>query len=162
MPRSFRLVLAGGVMAVLVAAFAGFVPRGATLAAEDAKSDQAALEPVEPNLHLFMELLLEPAYERFKELMKEEPANAQAWKAARSYSLFLAESNNLILDRPIKGADAEGWNQITVETRQAAGELYLAVKERDYEIAKEQWVATLKKCNLCHERYHGGKPILEP
>ena len=153
-------------IAVLGTIVAGFL--GSTLRNDVANSVRAAdanaataPEPVEDDMHEFMEYVFQPTYRRLKAEMAEQPADNQAWKAIKSDSLILAEGGNLLLIRtPDEKADS--WNEHSAAVRELAGELYASAKAKDYAAAREHYTTMLQKCNSCHNDFADGEHQLKP
>ncbi|MFM8328044.1 MAG: hypothetical protein ACKN9U_24550, partial [Pirellulaceae bacterium] len=59
----------------------------------------AAIKPVDVNMHDFMEGMFQAPYRRLKTAMEKEPMEPPAWKSLRSDALILAEGCNLLLTR---------------------------------------------------------------
>src|SRR5829696_346264 len=81
------------------------------------------LEPV-AETKLLMEGLAHPNFKAVDRRLKAEPADADEWKLVRGQSLLLAETANLLMIRPPKGARAEElWMGRATDLRDAAGKL---------------------------------------
>lgn len=131
-----------------------------TSAAEPA-AEAPKPEPVESDMHEFMEYQFQPVYLRLKQALAQAPADRAGWKGVKSDSLILAEGGNLLLLREPK-ADAAEWAEYSVETRQHGGELYKAAKASDYANARKHYEAMLVSCNACHTKFADGKHQLKP
>ena len=131
---------------------------------ESAEPDGAAsIEPVEPNMHEFMEYYFEPAYKSLHESMGSEPENNTGWKSIKADSLVLAEGGNLLLvHKPYKSDDVASWKKHSEGVRQHGGELFAAAKKKDYAAARKAYEAMIGQCNNCHDGFHKGKPNLKP
>ena len=70
-----------------------------TARAETPPMPQSQPQPVEKNMHEFMEYVFQPTYQRLKQSMAGLPANSGAWKGIKSDALILAEGGNLLLLR---------------------------------------------------------------
>ncbi|REJ93934.1 MAG: hypothetical protein DWQ34_01435 [Planctomycetota bacterium] len=123
--------------------------------------DDGAAEPVESDMHEFMEYVFQPTFKRLKPAMAEEPVDNQAWKAIKADALILAEGGNLLLMRQPE-EDAADWTEHSVQVRQYGGELYRAAKAKDYAKARGHYESMVKNCNACHEQFAGGEHILAP
>lgn len=121
----------------------------------------AQLEPVETDMHEFMEYVFQPTYKRLKVAMSEAPKDNSGWKAIKADSLILAEGGNLTMMRP-PADDNEDWNQLCAEVRDHGKSLYTAARKKDYETAHKSYVMMLKKCNACHDQFAGGEHQLAP
>jgi len=130
------------------------------LHAETPKSS-SEVEPVDDDMHHFMEYVFEPAYKRLKTSMAEEPSGKEVWKAIKGDSLTLAEAANLLLHR-LPEENAGDWQKYAVETRKAGGEFYQAARASDYTTAFEAYRGMLKSCNACHDQFAEGEHQLKP
>lgn len=157
--RHFGMVIAG----IALAGFLGVsLMNGETRSAGAADADaDAAPEPVEDDMHEFMEYVFQPTYRRLKAEMAEAPADNQAWKAIKSDSLILAEGGNLLLIRTPE-EDADEWTEHSAAVRDLGGELYAAAKAKDYEAARRHYTAMLTQCNHCHNDFADGEHQLTP
>lgn len=118
-------------------------------------------EPVEPDMHEFMEYVFQPTFRRLKESMAGTPADNQAWKSIKADSLILAEGGNLLLMRPADD-DAADWVHHSVEVRSEGGQLYRAAKSKNEKLARTHYESMVQNCNACHEQFAGGEHILTP
>jgi hypothetical protein len=135
-------------------------PRPAVQAGDEAKA-AAAVEPVETDMHEFMEYAFEPTFKRLKPAMAAAPADNAGWKVIKADGLILAEGGNLLLARqPEEHADV--WVQFATTVRKHGGELYAAGKKKDFASARTAYTAMIRSCNECHEQFADGKHQLEP
>jgi len=132
-----------------------------SLQAASAADNKDAAEPVEPDMHEFMEYVFQPTFKRLKPVMAAAPADNQAWKAIKADSLILAEGGNLLLIRQPKD-DAADWIKHSVQVRDFGGQLYRAAKAKDYTLARKHYESMVKNCNACHQQFAGGEHILTP
>ncbi|HEV7282227.1 MAG TPA: hypothetical protein VGN57_18635 [Pirellulaceae bacterium] len=131
------------------------------VAAAEPAAEAAQPEPVEADMHEFMEYQFQPVYLRLKQSLAKAPADRAGWKGVKSDSLILAEGGNLLLLRK-PDADAADWDRYSVETRQHGGDLYRAAKASDYPAARKHYEAMLVSCNACHTQFADGKHQLKP
>ncbi|QDT26342.1 cytochrome c [Gimesia panareensis] len=131
-----------------------------TLAGSDAKKTQAGV-PVEPDMHEFMEYVFQPTYKRLKQAIAAEPDNRKVWKAIKSDALILAEGGNLLLLHDPQN-DRSSWNEYSQDVRKEGGLLYKAAKSKDFKTARKHYVAMLKNCNACHQKFADGEHQLTP
>ncbi|HAH43371.1 MAG TPA: hypothetical protein DCM07_00690, partial [Planctomycetaceae bacterium] len=118
-------------------------------------------EPVEPDMHEFMEYVFQPTYKRLKQAMASEPADRNAWKSIKADSLILAEGGNLLLlHKPEENRKA--WDAHSIEVRKAGGQLYQAAKAKDFKAAQMHYQSMLKNCNACHQQFADGEHQLKP
>ena len=132
-----------------------------TVQAEPANQKTSAGEPVEPDMHEFMEYVFQPTYKRLKQAMATEPADRSAWKTIKADSLILAEGGNLLLLHD-PGKNRKEWDAHSIEVRKAGGQLYKAAKAKDFKAAQMHYQSMLKNCNACHQQFAGGKHQLKP
>jgi cytochrome c556 len=111
------------------------------------------LEPV-AETKLLMEGLAQPNFKGVDRLLKAEPADAEAWQFARGQSLLLAETANLLMLRPPKGADAEAtWMGRATDLREAASKLARGAAARDYAKSRQALGGVAAACNRCHDSF---------
>lgn len=118
-------------------------------------------QPVETDMHEFMEYVFQPTYKRLKPAMASEPKDNAVWKEIKSTSLILAEGGNLLLFR-VPEKNAAAWNADSIAVRDLGGELYRAAQKKDYPTALTHYKAMLTKCNSCHNQFADGKHQLSP
>lgn len=118
-------------------------------------------EPVESDMHEFMEYVFQPTFKRLQPAMSAEPTDHQGWKSIKADSLILAEGGNLLLIRqPEEGAN--DWAKHSVQVRDFGGELYRAAKTKDYPLARKNYESMVESCNACHQQFAHGEHILTP
>jgi len=132
-----------------------------TQAEEEEVTYNLPLEPVEADMHEFMEYAFEPFFHELKESMAEAPADKKSWVPVKAHSLILAEAGNLLMLRGPDENKAE-WNQLAKELRDQGKLLYAAAKKRDYDSSRKQYEAFVTKCNACHEKFAEGEHIQKP
>lgn len=157
--KTLGMAIAGAIVAGFLGVYVS--EESGPVRADDADAGPAAPEPVEDDMHEFMEYVFQPTYLRLKASMAEEPADNQAWKAIKSDSLILAEGGNLLLVRPPE-EEADSWNAHAVAVRELGGELYAAAKAKDYEASRRHYTAMLIQCNRCHDDFAEGEHQLKP
>ena len=146
-------VLAGSLLTIAAS-------RGMKASAQS-QPPNAQTQPVEKDMHEFMEYVFQPTYKRLQQSMAAEPADNNAWKGIKADSLILAEGGNLLLFRsPEK--EAAAWNDLSAAVRDAGGSLYQAAKKKDYKMARQHYEVMLKKCNACHDKFADGEHQLSP
>ncbi|QDT90197.1 cytochrome c [Gimesia algae] len=129
--------------------------------AEPANEKKDTGEPVEPDMHEFMEYVFQPTYKRLKRAMAAEPADRNAWKTIKTDSLILAEGGNLLLLHD-PGKNRTEWDAHSVQVRKAGGQLYKSAKAKDFKAAQMHYQSMLKNCNACHQQFADGKHQLKP
>jgi len=111
------------------------------------------LEPI-AEVKLLMEGLAHPNFKALDRLLKESPADAEAWQFARGQSLLLAETANLLLLRPPKSAKAEAaWMARATEFRDAAVRLARTTSAQDAPKSQAALLSLATTCNRCHETF---------
>ena len=122
---------------------------------------QGQPQPVEKDMHEFMEYVFQPTYKRLKPLMANAPSDNVGWKGIKADSLTLAESGNLLLSR-VPDKDREKWVEWSTAVRETGGELYQAAKKKDFPSARKHYETMLTKCNACHTHFAHGEHQLSP
>lgn len=150
--------------------FAGAITSAVSVGAWTCRSISAAgpagdkpvkQEPVERDMHEFMEYAFQPTYRRLKGAMAVQPTDKVDWKAIKSDSLILAEGGNLLLARPPE-TDMPSWNELSASVRSSGGEIYRAARMKDFPAARRHYEAMLTNCNRCHDKFAGGEHQLVP
>lgn len=129
--------------------------------AGEAEAQSAEPQPVDDDMHHFMEYIFEPAYSRLKTNVAQEPKDKAVWSAVKGDSLTLAECANLLLLRA-PAENAEAWKKLSLEVRQHGGELYQAARKSDYATARKAYATMIKSCNACHHQFADGEHQLMP
>lgn len=160
MTSQLRILLPLCLLILVVAGGLWFQPVP-THAAVAATADDAATEPVESDMHEFMEYIFQPTFRRLKPAMASEPTEKSVWKAIKSDALILAEGGNLLLDRQPED-DRADWVKHSVQVREFGGQLYRAAKAKDYATARSHYESMTQNCNACHHQFAGGEHILAP
>ena len=127
--------------------------------ARASKLADAAPQPVEDDMHEFMEYAFQPTYRRLKASMAKAPATTSDWKAIKADLLVLAEGGNLLL---IRSPGDDTWNKLAVAVRRAGGKLYKAAGKKDLQATQASYAALLNNCNACHREFADGKHQLTP
>jgi hypothetical protein len=157
--QSGRWFIAIACVLALVVTLAQSTQHPAVLGDDAASS--AAAEPVEPDMHEFMEYAFEPTFQRLKPAMAAEPADAKGWKVIKADGLILAEGGNLLLAR-VPDENAADWTRLSLAVRTHGGALYAAGKKRDFAAAKTAYTTMIENCNACHTKFAEGEHQLEP
>ena len=128
--------------------------------ADDAKPADNDIQPVDDDMHHFMEYVFEPNYKRLKAAMATEPSDKQAWKGIKGDALTLAECANLLAMRvPENGY---GWKPFSLQVRGYGSQLYQAARKSDYPAARKAYTSMLQQCNACHKKFADGEHQLTP
>ena len=139
----------------------GLVMMPSTHAADEDVKPAGKMQPVEDDVHEFMEYAFEPFFHELKKSLAAPPKDKRAWVPVKANSLILAENGNLLMLRgPDEGKAA--WNQLSVELRDQGKLLYQAAKKRDFETARRHYEVFVSKCNACHQKFAEGEHIQKP
>lgn len=149
------------VAVVLVGSLAVMSVSRPTTAVAAAPTTPSGPQPVEPDMHEFMEYVFQPTYKRLKLSIAGEPADNNGWKGIKADALILAEGGNLLMLRTPK-KDAAAWNEISADVRASGAGLYQSAKSKDYMSARQHYEVMLKKCNACHDKFADGEHQLSP
>jgi len=149
------------VVVVLVGSFAVMSVSRSTTAVAAAPTTPNGPQPVEPDMHEFMEYVFQPTYKRLKLSFAGEPADNTGWKGIKADALILAEGGNLLMLRTPK-KDAAAWNEMSEAVRASGASLYQSAKSKDYKAARQHYEVMLKKCNACHDKFADGEHQLSP
>jgi hypothetical protein len=128
--------------------------------ADDAKPADNDIQPVDDDIHHFMEYVFEPNYKRLKAAMATEPADKQVWKGIKGDALTLAECANLLAMRVPE--DGYMWKDISLRVRGQGSQLYQAARKSDYASARKAYTSMLQQCNACHKKFADGIYLLKP
>ena len=136
-------------------------PTGSPVQADDAKTVDNDIQPVDDDMHHFMEYVFEPSYKRLQAAMAAEPSDKQAWKRIKGDALTLAECANLLAMRmPKEGG--YGWKPFSLQVRGHGSQLYQAARKSDYPAARKAYTSMLQQCNACHKKFADGEHQLTP
>ena len=135
-------------------------PVDSPVEADDAKPADNDIQPVDDDIHHFMEYIFKPNYTRLKAAMAREPADKQAWRAIKEDSLTLAECANLLAMRVPE--DGYMWKDISIRVRDRGSQFYQAARKSDYASARKAYVSMLQQCNACHTKFADGEHQLMP
>ena len=132
-----------------------------SIAADDVTTTASQFQPIDDDMHHFMEYVFEPSYKRLQAAMAAEPSDKQAWKRIKGDALTLAECANLLAMRmPKEGG--YGWKPFSLQVRGHGSQLYQAARKSDYPAARKAYTTMLTNCNACHKQYADGKHQLNP
>lgn len=130
-------------------------------AAEPSKAPPGTPEPVEDDMHEFMEYVFQPNYGLLKKSLAKAPTTKEDWFHLKAGSLVLAEGGNLILLRGPE-EDREEWIEYATAVRNLGGKTYRAAQSQDFKAARSNYEAMITKCNACHQHYADGEHQLTP
>jgi hypothetical protein len=110
------------------------------------------LEPV-AETRLLMEGISMPNFQGLQKLLKEKPADADAWTFGRGQALLIAENGNLLLLRPPRSQGQDAWMTHAMDLRTAGTRLARTMAGRDYEGSRAGLVEMTNVCNRCHHAF---------
>ena len=120
---------------------------------QPAPSAPPQLEPI-AEARLLMIGITKPNFDALGKLLKEKPADADAWTFARGQAILMAEAGNLLMMRPPKAKAAQdAWMNRSVELRTAAVKVAKAAGEKDFSTARTAMASLANACNRCHETF---------
>lgn len=103
---------------------------------------------------LLMDALLRPNYRGVNVILKNPPAEGEAWAFGRGQALLLAESANLLMLRPPRsGQGADAWLARAADLRDSATKLARLMAARDYDRSRFAVVEVANSCNRCHRAF---------
>jgi hypothetical protein len=109
-------------------------------------------EPV-AETRLLMEGINQANFRGLERILKERPADVEAWTFARGQALLIAETGNLLMLRPPRGKGQDAWMGHAAELRDAATSLGRAAGKRDYERSVNAFRDLAGTCNRCHQTF---------
>jgi hypothetical protein len=110
------------------------------------------LEPV-AETRLLMDGLNQANFTGLERLLKQKPADAEAWSFARGQALLIAETGNLLMLRPPKNPGEVAWMDRCRELREAATGLARAVSTRDFDRSRTALTDVADACTRCHQTF---------
>jgi hypothetical protein len=152
-----RRTLAGGAL-VALAALLAWARGGATQqpprqpAAQPGAKVTPKLEPV-AETRLLMEGLAHANFRGIERLLREKPAEVQAWTFIRGQALLIAETGNLLMLRPPRSQGQPVWFDRATELRKSAGELARTAGAQNYAQSRAAFVSLANTCNRCHQSF---------
>ncbi len=102
---------------------------------------------------LLMEGLAHVNFRGLDRILKQKPAEDQAWTFARGQALLIAETANLLMLRPPRNEGESVWFERAMELRGVAGKLAQTVVKRDYQASRAGLVDLANACNRCHQTF---------
>ena len=131
------------------------------LRADEASQREERPQPVEDDMHEFMEYVFEPSYKRLKAQIAAEPSNKSGWKAIKSDALILSEATNLLWLREPED-NLTDWHRLASSVRDEGSHLYRAARKKNYAEARTHYANMLVMCNRCHDEFAEGEHQLQP
>jgi Cytochrome C' len=143
-----RLVPLLAVVAALVTA----TQATSQLPSRPAAKPQPRLEPV-AETRLLMQGINQANFNGLERILKEKPADVEAWTFARGQALLIAEGGNLLMLRPPKNQGVDAWMDRSQELRDSATALAKAAGNRDYERSRAGLTDLANTCTRCHQTF---------
>jgi cytochrome c556 len=118
-----------------------------------------AAKPASPRLEavaetrLLMEGLAQANFRGLEKMLKDKPADGDAWGFTRGQALLIAETGNLLMLRPPHNQGQDAWMDRSRELRDAAKGLAKASGNRDYEASRAALGDVANSCNRCHQTF---------
>jgi hypothetical protein len=109
-------------------------------------------EPV-AETRLLMEGLNQANYRGLERLLRDKPADVEAWTFARGQALLIAETGNLLMLRPPRGKGQDAWMDHAAELREAATALARTAAKRDLDRSRNAFRDLAGACNRCHQAF---------
>jgi cytochrome c556 len=119
----------------------------------------SAPPPAKPRLEavaetrLLMEGLAQANFHGLEKMLKDKPADPDAWAFTRGQALLIAETGNLLMIRPPHNQGQEAWMDRSTALRDAAKSLAKACGNRDYEGSRAGLADVANACNRCHQTF---------
>ena len=156
-----RILLAAAAILLAVAAPALTQPKGKPAAPAAPPRPAPKREPV-AETRLLMEGLNLSNFRGLERLLKDKPADVEAWTFIRGQALLIAETGNLLLLRPPRNQGRDTWMKEAMDMRQAAGTLARQLGGRDYERSKVALAELRVACNHCHQTFRVPVKVAPP
>jgi hypothetical protein len=102
---------------------------------------------------LLMNGLAHANFRGLERILKQKPAEDQAWKFARGQALLIAETGNLLMLRPPHNAGEPIWFDKAMSLRDAASELAQTAARKDFEACRANLQNVANRCNSCHQSF---------
>ena len=102
---------------------------------------------------LLMEGLAHANFRGLEKLLKEKPAEDEAWGFARGQALLIAETGNLLMLRPPRNPGEKAWLERAGDLRAAAGQLGKALAAHDFDQSRQGLSSLANRCNACHQTF---------
>jgi hypothetical protein len=102
---------------------------------------------------LLMEGLNQANFRGLDKLLREKPADPEAWTFARGQALLIAEAGNLLMLRPPRSKGQDEWMDRAAELREAATAVARAAGRRDFERSRNAFRDLAQTCNRCHQSF---------
>ena len=110
------------------------------------------LDPV-AETRLLMEALAHANFRGIERLLREKPAEAQAWTFIRGQALLIAETGNLLMLRPPRSQGQAVWFERSMELRKVAADLARVAAAQNFAQSRAGFVNLANSCNRCHQTF---------
>ncbi|HKB38945.1 MAG TPA: cytochrome c [Gemmataceae bacterium] len=110
------------------------------------------LEPV-AETGLIMNGLAHANFAGLERLLKQKPADNEAWVFARGQALLIGETANLLMIRPPKNSGETAWMDHCKELRDSATALARTAATRDFDGSRNALGDLAVTCNRCHQTF---------
>ncbi|MCS6852164.1 MAG: hypothetical protein NZ700_13460 [Gemmataceae bacterium] len=130
-----------GLLAVAVAAVSGAQPPA-----------PSRLEAV-AETRLLMEGLNQANFRGLERLLRQRPADPEAWVFIRGQALLIAETGNLLMLRPPRNQGQAVWMERSAELRSVATRLAREAANQDYVRSRAILLELAQSCNRCHQTF---------
>jgi hypothetical protein len=117
------------------------------------------LEPI-AETKLLMEGLTNANFRGLERLLRQKPADVQAWTFARGQALLIAETANLLMLRPPRGQGQAAWFERAMDLRRSATDVGRAAAAQDYGRSRSAFVELANSCNRCHQAFRVNVEII--
>jgi cytochrome c556 len=102
---------------------------------------------------LLMEGLAQANFRGLERLLRQKPADAEAWTFARGQALLIAETANLLLLRPPRTQGTQVWFERATDLRAAAAQLARDLASKDFARSRSSLQVLANSCNRCHQSF---------
>jgi hypothetical protein len=147
-----RIKVGGQVVLVAAAALLAAAPAAPQTQPRTPARPSPRLEAV-AETRLLMEGMNQANFRGLERILKQKPADAEAWIFARGQALLIAETGNLLLLRPPHNPGETAWQERAVDLREKAVALARTAAARDYEGSRAALVNVAGACNRCHQSF---------
>jgi hypothetical protein len=110
------------------------------------------LKPV-AETRLLMQGINWPNFKGIEAMLKQQPANLDAWTIIRGQALLIAENGNLLMLRPPRNAGEDSWMERATDLRTVATLLARSAADRNYQQSRTGLKDLAGTCNRCHQAF---------